>query len=159
MAALLDALFEELLRVGGDPASAAPGRHVAPSEASASPLSLLSDALAAASCARVLVVPADRPPPTVDLLLALTAWPEQAAVVAFADDDGRPLAALYRSEDVLPILRRQLAHDRSELSALHDRIEVDRVTLASLGIETVDQTGLTPDRGASATRSVLPEGR
>lgn len=158
VAGLLDALFEELLRVGGDPASTAPGRHVAPSEAGSSPLSLLSDALAAASCERVLVVPGDLPAPTVDLLLALTAWPEQAAVVAVGEDADRPLAALYRSEDVLPILRGQLAHDGGELSELLDRIEVDRVTLESLGIEGTCQVGLTPDRGARATRSLLPEG-
>jgi hypothetical protein len=164
VAGLLDGLFEELLRVGGDPASSMPGRHVALSgesghpEKQASPLSLLSAALGAASCARVLAIPADRPAPAVDLWLALTAWPERAAVIAFGDDADRPLAALYRSEDILPILGRPLADDRGELGELLGRVEVERVTLEVLGLEASGHDSAAPDLETPAASSVLPEG-
>ncbi len=157
LALLVDGLFEELLLVGGDPASSSPGRRVAPSDG-ASPLSLLSDAMDAASCERVLVVPGDPPTPDVELLLALTAWPEHAAIVAVGEDGDRPIAALYRSADVVSVLRRPLAHDRGDLSELLGRIEVDRVTPGMLGIEAKDQRGSAPDLAARAPRAALPEG-
>ena len=151
LAVVLDGLFEELLRLGGEPAQAWPGRFVEASQPAASPLGLLSDALEAASCERVLVVPADRPTPDVELWLALTAWPEQAAIAAYGDHDDQTLAALYRREDVLPVLRGELARGRGELSALSGCIEVERVTRAMLGLDEEDPGGPGGPGGTGGT--------
>lgn len=132
-ARLLDGLFEETLLVGGEWEAAAPGRRVAGSESPRCPLAGVVAALEAASRERVLVITSDLALPSPDVLLALTAWPEQDAVVS-CDAEGAPSCVIYRREAVLRFAQELLADDRLSFEALFARIDTARVTLDELGL-------------------------
>jgi molybdopterin-guanine dinucleotide biosynthesis protein A len=118
VARLLAGLFEEVLLVGGEAPSDAPGRRVADLEGPPGALRGLASALAAATASRVLVVATDLPLLDEELVLALVAYPEADAVVPRAADGIHPLCALYAREPVLEIARRHLAAGRLPLHAL-----------------------------------------
>lgn len=165
---LVDALFEETLLVGRDPAPGSPGRRVAAEQSPpGSPLGLLSDAFAAASAERLLVIPCDLPARVpahllsrgaaglAPLLLALTAWPaERGAIGVFEEGSALPLAALYDREPVQPILQRELAAGRSEWADLLAATGTPRVTLAELFFGDSDRD----DSDRADAESTIPEG-
>ncbi len=123
IARLLATLFEEVLWVGGDPPTDAPGRRVPDVEGSPCPLRDLTGALEAAGGERVLVVAGDLPRVTADLLLALFAWPEADAVVPRTGEGSHPLCAIYRREAVLPVARSRLAAGDLKLRDLLDVLD------------------------------------
>ncbi|MEE8507955.1 MAG: molybdenum cofactor guanylyltransferase [Myxococcota bacterium] len=123
IARLLATLFEEVLWVGGDPPTDAPGRRVPDVEGPPCPLRGLTGALEAAGGERVLVVAGDLPRVTADLLLALFAWPEADAVVPRTGDGSHPLCAIYRREAVLPVARSRLAAGDLKLRDLLDVLD------------------------------------
>ena len=138
----LDRLFEETLVVGGKFEAAGPGRWVPPPEGEAGALALLAKALDAAQAERVLVV--GNPPqnlPT-DLILALTAWPGNEAVVLTERTDEPPVCAIYRREAVLKVAREELEGGARSVSELLDQVESSRVTLRQLGLEDLNAPGL-----------------
>lgn len=115
IAGCLASLFEEVLLVGGDPPSDAPGRRIRDAEGPPCALRGLATALAAARSERVLVVATDLPGLTPELLLGLVAHPEADVVLprtALPQGGGerlQPLCAVYRCETVLPEVQRRLA--------------------------------------------------
>jgi hypothetical protein len=139
-ARLLDGCFSELLLVGGAPPPGLPGRAVAdvalPS-VPACPLRGLVSALQAASCERVLVVASDLLAVPVELVLALTAWPERDAVVPRSADFPQPLCAIYRRRPVLEIASARLVAGELELRGLLEAVDCDYV-------EGPDLTALDP---------------
>ena len=98
IARVLAELFEDVLLVGGDPPSSAPGRRVPDPPGPACPLRGIVAALAAASAERVLVVATDLPLVTPALLLAMVAWPRAEVVVPRPGGVAQPLCALYERE-------------------------------------------------------------
>lgn len=106
----LDALFEDVLLVGGDPPRDAPGRRVPDADGPRCALRGVVGALEAAREDRVLLLATDLPLVTPALLLALVAWPEADAVVC-RDASGRrqPLCGVYRRDAALPAARERLA--------------------------------------------------
>jgi hypothetical protein len=122
-ARLLAGLFEDVMWVGGAPPRETPARRVDAAEGPG-PLGGLASALCAARTERVLVLGAGASPPSLDLCLALVAWPE-ADVVAARAARGRPLLALYRRKPALDRARRLLADGRSDPAELHDALECE----------------------------------
>lgn len=138
-ARLLDGLFEEVLLVGGRPAVGVPGRRLPQPDDPEAGLPALAAALAATDAERVLYVSTDGPSLTVDLLLALTAWPEAEAVVAGeAAGDAPPLCAIHRRAVCLDAARARIAEGRRTLQDLFDSVETTGVSLARLGIAETD---------------------
>ncbi len=142
-ARMLDGIFEETLLVGGAPEAGAPGLRVADPEGPQCALLGLVGALEAASNERVLVIATDLPLLCVDLLLALTTWPEHDAVVPSDPEGDHPLCAIYRRDVVLPIARDQLAGTRLSLKALLDRVDTVRVSPEGLGLGDLGSLPLT----------------
>ena len=149
LARLLDALFEELLLVGGDPPADTPGRRVADPEGPICALRGLVAALEAARAPRVLVVATDLPLLTPDLVLALVAWPEADAVVPLDARGIHPLCAIYRREALLPLARAHLAAGRLELRGLLDAVYTSY-------FEPDDLAGVDPS-GRALTNLNTPE--
>jgi molybdopterin-guanine dinucleotide biosynthesis protein A len=130
----LDALFSEILLVGGNPASDAPGRRVPDPPGTPCALRGLVGALAAATSERVVVVATDLPLLSPELLLALTAWPERDVVVPCDEGGDHPLCAIYHTARCLPVARDHLAAGRLSLRELLASLESERVTLRQLGL-------------------------
>lgn len=149
VAATLDALFEEVLLVGGSPPAGAPGRHVPDVDGPRSALRGLVAALEAASGESVLVVACDLPLVTPELLLALVAWPEADAVVPRRDGRAHPLCALYRRESVLAAARGRLGEGSLALRDLLASVETS-------WLEDADLTQVDPD-GTALTNVNTPE--
>jgi molybdopterin-guanine dinucleotide biosynthesis protein A len=143
VARLLAGLFEEVLLVGGDPPSEAPGRRVPDLEGPRCALRGLTGALQSACAERVLVVATDLPLLTPDLLLALVAWPEADAVVPRTRDGSHPLCALYRREAVLPVARSRLAAGELGLTDLLDAVGAAYFGEADLAAVDPGGTALT----------------
>ena len=126
LAALLDRMFEDVLVVGGDPDPAAPGRRIAGGSDGA-----LHDALSALRAARgerVLLVSADRPRVTPELLLALVAWPAADAVVARdAAGNGDPVCGVYRRDPALAAAGARLAAGERALDGWLDALDVSEL--------------------------------
>ena len=141
VARLLEAVFEEVLLVGREPASAGPGRAVALPGGPTCPLRSLIAALEAASSERVIVVTPELSPPRPDLLLALTAWPEQEAVMPGDASLDHPYCAIYLRDRVLGIAREQAAKGELSLEVLHGRIETARVSFGELGLDDFGSQG------------------
>jgi len=116
----LAVLFEDLIWVGEAPPVGSPGRRVEATEGPG-PLGWLASALCAAESERVLAMSDDVPEPSVDLCLALVAWPE-ADVVAPRAPGGGMLFGLYRRTPTLDCARRLLAEGRSDTAELHDAL-------------------------------------
>jgi molybdopterin-guanine dinucleotide biosynthesis protein A len=123
VASQLDAICGEVVLVGGDPPEDAPGRRVADPAGPRCALRGLLGALEACTAERVLVVATDLPFLSVDLLLALVAWPEADAVVPRDASGLHPLCALYRRDAVSEVARRHLSEERLALHALLDVVE------------------------------------
>jgi molybdopterin-guanine dinucleotide biosynthesis protein A len=138
-AALLGALFEEILLVGGAPPEDAVGRRVPDPEGPRCALRGLVAALGAARSERVLVVASDLPALTADVLLALVAWPEADAVVPREGGRLQPLCALYRREVVLAVATEHLGAGRLALWELLDGIELS--ILDAPDLRAVDPRG------------------
>jgi molybdopterin-guanine dinucleotide biosynthesis protein A len=133
IARLLDALFDDVLLVGGAPPDDAPGRRVAdPADAPACPLRGLVAALGAARGERVLVVATDLPLLGAELALGLVAWPSAPAVAPRRAAVAEPLCALYRVADVLPVARERLASGRLSLQGLLEAVGAGYVEGADL---------------------------
>lgn len=139
-ARLLASLFDEVLLVGGSPPADAPGRIVLDAEGPRCALRGLVSALAASSAARVVVAATDLPLLTADLVLALVAWPEAAAVVPRSADGAHPLCALYARDAVLPLARARLASGQLALSEL--LAALDTTWLEGPDLALVDPDGL-----------------
>jgi len=122
-ARLLASLFEEVLWVGAPAPEGAPGRSVADREGPPCALRGLVGALESAGAGSVLVLAGEAPGVAPDLLLALVAWPEAAAVVPRRAGRAEPLCALYRRDAVLPVARARLAGGRLALHGLLDALE------------------------------------
>lgn len=137
-ALLLDSICEETLLVGGEPEPSLPGRRVEDPPGRRGPLRGLVGALEAARAERVLVLATDRPGATVDLLLALVAWPEADAVVPTNERGDDPLCAIYRREAAIPVFREALetgpGGDVGAIGAGLERLDTQRVTLDDLGL-------------------------
>lgn len=156
-ARLLDGLFEEVLLVGGLPALGVPGRRLPQPSGPDAGLRALAAALAATEAERVVFAAKDGPWLTVDLLLALTAWPEADAVVlghtaggeagdaAYdAAGDALPLCAIHRRAVCLEATHARIAEGRRTLQDLFESVETTRLSLARLGIAETDAEPLTP---------------
>lgn len=139
VATLLAGLFEEVLLVGGAAPEDAPGRRVPDEPGPRCPLRGLVSALAAARAPRVLVVATDLPLLGADLVLALVAWPEAAAVVPRTPDGQHPLCALYAREAVLPVARARLAAGQLGLGGVLAAVETSWLEGAALRL--VDPQG------------------
>jgi molybdopterin-guanine dinucleotide biosynthesis protein A len=98
-------------------------------------------ALEAASSERVIVLTADFSPRQPDLILALTAWPEQEAVMPGDASLDHPYCAIYLRDRVLGIAREQAAKGELSLEVLHARIETARVSFAALGLDDFGSQG------------------
>lgn len=153
VARVLQALFADVLLVGGEPPADAPGRAVPDPPGPRCPLRGVVGALAAARADQVIVVAADLPLVTPELLLALVASPAREVV---APHDGRgpqPLCALYRREPALAAARAHLAAGRLALRDLLAALDTGR--LAGDDLAAVDPDGRaltnvnTPDDLAS----------
>jgi molybdopterin-guanine dinucleotide biosynthesis protein A len=142
-ARLLDALFDEVLLVGGVAPGDAPGRRVADPEGPVCALRGLVAALSAARAPRVLVVATDLPLLTADLLLALVAWPEAPAVVPRDARGAHPLCALYEVERVLPEARRRLSAGELPLGGLLDAVAASYLEPEDVAAVDPDATALT----------------
>lgn len=138
VAELLDALFEDVLLVGGSPPPDSPGRRVPDVDGPRCALRGLVSALAAATAPRVLVAATDLPLLTADLVLALVAWPEADAVVPRTPDGAHPLCALYARDAVLPVARANLAAGRLAISEL-------LASVATAWLEGPDLAQIDPD--------------
>ena len=134
--------FEDVLLVGGDPESGAPGRRVADPPGPACALRGLVGALEAATSPRVLVIATDLPLLSMDLLLALTAWPERDAVVPTDSGGDHPLCAIYRREACLSIAATHLDAGRLSLRELLAEVDTDRVSLETLGLADLEPSPL-----------------
>lgn len=143
LAKLLAGLFEEVLLVGGDPPTSAPGRRVADAEGPRCGLLGVATALAAAREERVLVLATDLMAITPDLLLGLTAFPEADAVVPRAGGFAQPLCALYRRAPALAAAQHCLARGKLALNAMLDGLAVS-------WLEGDDLASLDPDGRALA---------
>ena len=139
LARLVDALFGEVLLVGGAPAPGAPGRAVADPPGEPCSLRGLVGALGAARAPRVLVLATDLPLATPDLLLALVAFPEADVVAPRTAAGLEPLCALYRREAALPVARARLARGALSLQGLLG--ELSLATLADADLAAVDPDG------------------
>lgn len=93
---------------------------VSRAEADDSPLATLVDALDHSAAERVLVLEADSPPASAELVLALVAWPELAIV----HPAGSFRSAIYQREVVLSPARARLAAGDSDLAGLFSMLEV-----------------------------------
>jgi molybdopterin-guanine dinucleotide biosynthesis protein A len=152
-------LFEDVLLVGGDPPSDAPGRRVADRSGAESALRGVVTALEAARTDRVLIVAGNLPLLTPELVLALIAWPEADLVLPRAD--ARPLCGLYRRAPVLPVAQRHLDAERLALDDLHRELEttelgpeeISRIDPHAVALTTVD----TP-ADAEVAEALLAEG-
>ncbi len=141
-ARMLSGAFEEVLLVGGNPESEAPGRRVPDPPGTACALRGLVGALESAASPRVLVVATDLPFLSIDLLLALSAWPERDAVVPTDPAGDHPLCAIYRRESCLAIASAHLAAERLSLRELLAEVETDRVSLEALGLADLEPSPL-----------------
>jgi molybdopterin-guanine dinucleotide biosynthesis protein A len=139
LARLADALFGEVLLVGGSPPADAPGRRVRDPEGTPSALRGVVAALAAARAPRVLVLATDLPLVTADVLLALVAFPEADAVVPRSAAGLEPLCALYRRDAALPPARARL--ERGELSLRGLLGELALSVLGGGDLAAVDEDG------------------
>ncbi|MDX1648406.1 MAG: molybdenum cofactor guanylyltransferase [Myxococcota bacterium] len=125
LARRLDALFEEVLLVGGHPPADAPGRRVPdPTGGPRCALRGLVGALEAAQAPHVLVLATDQLVVTPALLLALAARADADAVVPVTEGRVQPLCAVYRREAVLPVARGHLAEGRLALRGLLEVLDV-----------------------------------
>jgi molybdopterin-guanine dinucleotide biosynthesis protein A len=88
----------------------------------------------------VLVAATDLPLLSADLVLALVAWPEAAAVVPRSADGAHPLCALYARDAVLPLARANLASGRLAISQLLAAVETR--WLEGPDLDLVDPEGL-----------------
>ena len=151
-ATLLASVFDEVWLVGGVPATSLPGFRVAEPEAPPGALGGLAGALAAAEAERVLVVSAGRPGPILDLVLALTAWPEQEAVVVEGPKGAPVGCAIYRRESVLRRVHDQLVGPEASLEEFHAALGAERVSTRALGLEedspSVSMGGYPEPQGA-----------
>ena len=139
LARRLASLCEEVLLVGGEPPTDAPGRRVPDPPGPRCALRGLVGALDAARAERVLVLATDLPLVSEALLLGLCAWPEADAVLARDAEGPQPLCAVYRRERVQAPARRRLAEgSRLALRDLLAELEV-RVLPADV------QAALDPD--------------
>jgi molybdopterin-guanine dinucleotide biosynthesis protein A len=133
-ARMLARLFAETLLVGGEPEPDAPGQRVPDRDGPACALRGLVGALDAATSERVVVVATDLPLLAEELLLALTAWPEDDIVVPSDDGGDHPLCAIYRRSVCLPIARAHLESGRLSLRELLGAVSTARVSLEDLGL-------------------------
>ena len=138
-ARLLTEICEDVLLVGGGPPPDAPGRRVPDLEGPRCALRGIASALAAARAERVLVLATDLPLVTLDLLLALVAWPPTDAVIPRPADGPQPLCALYRREPALAAARAQLASGR--LAAQQFAARLDPAWLEGAELARVDPAG------------------
>jgi molybdopterin-guanine dinucleotide biosynthesis protein A len=142
-ARLLDALFEDLVLVGGSPPAEAPGRRVPDPEGPVCALRGMAAALEAARAPRVLVVATDLPLLTADLVLALVAFPEADAVVPRSETGLHPLCALYARDRVLPAAREHLAAGRLALRDLLDAVDTSEFGPGELALVDPSDLALT----------------
>ena len=156
LAGLLASICEDVVLVGGNPPEGAQGRRVSDpepavrephatnnSEPTRSSLRGLVGALEATTAERVLVVATDTPLLSLDLLLALAAWPAHDAVVV-QDAGGRihPLCGIYHREIVLPHARERLAAGNLVLRALLDAVDTQVFGGSDLAAVDPDGTAL-----------------
>jgi molybdopterin-guanine dinucleotide biosynthesis protein A len=80
--------------------------------------------LEAAESERLLLVATDMPMLTVELVLALVAWPEADVVLPRTDYGLQPLCAIYRRKSVLPCARRALEDNRLSLQGLLEEMKI-----------------------------------
>ncbi|MEM7412573.1 MAG: molybdenum cofactor guanylyltransferase [Myxococcota bacterium] len=123
VAECLAQLCTDVVIVGGDPPSDAPGRRVPDPPGPRCALRGLVGALDACEAERVFVVATDVPFVRPSLLLALFAWPEADAVVPRSSHGLQPLVALYRREPVLEVARGHLEEERLALRHVLDAVE------------------------------------
>jgi len=139
-ARLLERLFEEVLLVGGDAPSDAPGRRVPDPSGPRCALRGLVAALEAASAERVLVLATDLPLVTPDLLLGLVAWPEADVVLPRDREGPQPLCAVYRRAAALPLARQRLASGDLALQRVLEGLEL--AALEGDALRALDPEGL-----------------
>lgn len=132
VARVLAPLVGDLLLVGGDPPSDAPGRRVPDVAGPRCPLRGLVGALEATQTSRLVVVATDLPYLTPDLILGLLATPPAQAVLPRDESGPQPLVAVYQREPVLALARAQLAAGPLALAPLLDRLDAYFVEGAAL---------------------------
>ncbi len=135
---VLDSIVCETALVGRVPDGLREGHRVIDPPGTACALAGLVAAFEASTCERLVVLAGDLSQPSVDLLLALSAWPDADAVVPRHGGQDRPLCAIYRREPVASVAREQLSRGRLAFGALLDRVETVRVSLVDLGLADLD---------------------
>ena len=153
LACLLDDLFSETLWVGGDSSLCKLGRHVSMASDSVCTLRGLLAALDAATSERVIVLGSNNVGLSIDLLLALAAWPEADAVVFSGREEGESLCAIYRREVVSSIARKRVGEGRLSVGEFHGAVRAESVSLIGLGL--VDPS-CTDSRESAAMGSENP---
>lgn len=142
-ARLADALFEEVLLVGGDPPPEAPGRRVPDPPGPTCALRGVVAALGAATAPRVWIAATDLPFLSPDLVLGLVAYPAADAVVPRTADGIHPLCAVYRREPALEAAREALAAGQLAIRAALEKLEVTYLEGADLALADPDGRALT----------------
>lgn len=138
LADLVTALFDDTLQVGDSPNDRAIGRFVSVVGAQRDSVVSVAAAIEAARSERVIVFAEEERLVGAELLLALVAWPEHAAVWVVEGERLFPVCAIYRREDLLASARSVLANPSAPISfeTFLSRLEVERVTLARLGLDS-----------------------
>lgn len=137
----LATIFDETLVARDDGAEDPLGLFVA-SDAGRHVVEGVAAVLGGAEAERVLVVMDGAPRERPDLWLALTAWPEAAAIVL--QEAGRFVGAIYRRDEVARAARAMLAEasaDGVSLDGLHDHVGAHRVTTSDLGLAPIPVGG------------------
>jgi molybdopterin-guanine dinucleotide biosynthesis protein A len=140
VARALAALFADVVLVGGEPPPGAPGRSAADPPGPRCALRGVVGALEAARAEQVLIVAADLPLVSPELLLALVAAPERDVVAPRDARGAQPLCALYRREPALAAARAHLAAGRLALTEL--LAALDTGWLEGDSLAAVDPRGL-----------------
>ncbi len=143
MTRIVSGLCHEVLLVGGDPPDELPGLRVEDPDGPACSLRGLVAGLAAAQAPRLLVVATDLPLLTLDLLLALVAWPEADVVVPQTLDGIHPLCAIYRKETVLPVALGRLERGALKLRDVLDAVDCSYFGPSELAVVDPSGTALT----------------
>lgn len=147
-AELLDGLFSTTLLIGGEPPPRAPGKHITDRSGPSCALRGIVTAFEAASTERVLILSSEFSMVEADLLLALTAWPENDVVVPVDELGEYPCCAIYRREACLDRGRARLESKDFALGGLLDDLETTRVSMSELGFG-VEADGFLTRRRAS----------
>lgn len=143
IAGLLGQLFEQTVRIDAVDDAARPGGRSGDPGRASDGVDGLATAILASRAERVIVVGDGDPLASAEALLALVAWPEKPVVLVVPDAPGPPAApsapfGIFRRDALEGRARAQLesAKDAPDLETFLDGLEIERVSLAQLGLSS-----------------------